>query len=126
MVVLRRPGMKEDLILVTSEPYGELAADEVTGLYRRRWEVEMFFRWLKCLAPCRHWFAESREGVRIQIYLVLIKALMLADLTGSKPNKRMMELLHWHQLGWADDADLAKLLGEEETARQRRAAKKKI
>lgn len=124
VVVLRRPEMKEDLILVTSEPHGELAADEVTGLYRRRWEVEMFFRWLKCLAPCRHWFAESREGVRIQIYLVLIKALMLADLTGRKPNKRMMELLHWHQLGWADDAEVAKLLGEEETARQRRAAKK--
>ncbi|MEO7100373.1 MAG: hypothetical protein ABI162_13495 [Luteolibacter sp.] len=52
---------------------------------------------------------ESREEVRIQ-----------------KPNKRMMGLLHWHQLGWADDADLAKLLGEEETARRRRAAKKKV
>lgn len=124
VVVLRRPMMKEDLILVTSEPHDLLAADEITGLYRKRWEVEMFFRWLKCLAPCRHWFAESREGARIQTYLILIKALMLADLTGNKPNKRMMELLHWHQLGWADDADLARLLGEEEKARQRRAAKR--
>jgi hypothetical protein len=59
----------------------------------------MFFRWLKCLVPCRHWFAESREGVLIQIYLCLIKALPLAERTGSKPNKRMMELLQWHQMG---------------------------
>jgi hypothetical protein len=43
--------------------------------------VEIFFRWLKCLVPCRHWFAESPEGVKIQIYLILIKALLLAALT---------------------------------------------
>jgi hypothetical protein len=37
----------------------------------------------------------------------------------------MMELLRWHQLGWATDAELARLLAAEEAARQRRAAKKK-
>jgi Transposase DDE domain len=125
VVILQRTGMKESLILVTSEPFEDLSALEVTGLYRHRWEVEMFFRWLKCLVPCRHWFAESREGVRIQIYLVLIKALLLAELTGRKPNKRMMELLHWHQMGWASDAELTALLAAEEAARQRRRAKKK-
>jgi len=125
VIILQREGMKEAVILVTSEPHDVLSALEVTGLYRHRWQVELFFRWLKCLAPCRHWFAESPEGVRIQIYLVLIKALLLADLTGRKPNKRMMELLHWHQMGWASDEELATLLAAEEAARQRRAAKKK-
>ena len=125
VIILQRAGMKEAVILVTSEPLEALSALEVTGLYRHRWEVEMFFRWLKCLVPCRHWFAESREGVRIQIYLVLIKALLLAELTGRKPNKRMMELLHWHQMGWASDEELTALLAAEEAARKRRAAKKK-
>jgi hypothetical protein len=122
VIVLRRPGMKEDLILVTSEPPEVLSALEVTDLYRHRWQVEIFFRWLKCLVPCRHWFAESRAGVSIQIYLCLIKALLLAELTGRKPNKRMMELLHWHQLGMVCDDELAKLLAAEESARQRRSA----
>lgn len=125
VIILRRAGMKEAVILVTSEPHAVLSALEVTGLYRHRWQVEMFFRWLKCLAPCRHWFAESPEGVRIQIYLVLVKALLLAGLTGRKPNKRMMELLHWHQMGWASDEELVESLAAEERARQRRAAKKK-
>lgn len=89
------------------------------------WEVEIFFRWLKCLVPCRHWFAESPEGVRIQIYLCLIKALLLANLIGGKPNKRMMELLRWRQLGWTTDEELARLLAAEEAARQRRATAKK-
>ncbi len=125
IIVLQRPGMKEAVVLVTSEPPDVLGTLEVLALYRHRWQVEMFFRWLKCLVPCRHWFAESRDGVRIQIYLALVKALLLAELTGAKPNKRMMELLHWHQLGWADDEELARLLAAEEAARQRRAAAKK-
>lgn len=120
VVVVRKPGMEQDILLVTSEPHEALEALEVANLYRHRWEVEMFFRWLKCLAPCRHWFAESEQGVRIQIYLVLIKALLLAELTGRKPNKRMMELLHWHQMGWADDKELLDLLAAEARARERR------
>jgi hypothetical protein len=125
VVRFQRPGMKEEVILVTSEPHGELSAVEVIELYRHRWQVEMFFRWLKCLVPCRHWFAESREGVRIQIYLSLIQALLLAEVTGRKPNKRMMELLQWHQLGWASDEELGALLIKEEAARTRRATAKK-
>jgi hypothetical protein len=125
IIVFKRPEMKEAVILVASEPFEVLGTLEVTGLYRQRWKVEMFFRWLKCLVPCRHWFAESREGVLIQIYLCLIKALLLAELTGSKPNRRMMELLQWHQMGEMSDEQLAKWLASEEAIRARRAAKKK-
>lgn len=125
VIRFQRPGMKEEVILVTSEPHGELSAVEVIELYRHRWQVEIFFRWLKCLVPCRHWFAESREGVRIQIYLSLIQALLLAEVTGRKPNKRMMELLQWHQLGWASDEELSALLIKEESARTRRGTAKK-
>lgn len=125
IVVFKRPEMKEELILITSESVAELSALEVIGLYRHRWKVEMFFRWLKCLVPCRHWFAESKEGVLIQTYLCLIKGLLLAELTGSKPNKRMMELLQWHQMGELSDEQLAKWLAVEEATRARRASKKK-
>lgn len=125
IIVIQRPRMKEAVILVTSEPFSRLGTLEVTGLYRQRWKVEMFFRWLKCVIPCRHWFAEGRDGVLTQIYLCLIKALLLAELTGSKPNKRMMELLQWHQMGMMSDDQLAKWLAKEEAARARRNAKKK-
>lgn len=125
IVVFKGPQMSEELILITSEPADVLSALEVIGLYRHRWKVEMFFRWLKCVVPCRHWFAESREGVLIQIYLCLIKALLLAELTGRKPNKRMMELLQWHQLGEVSDEELVGLLAAEEAQRAKRAAKKK-
>lgn len=123
IIVLRKDGQKEDVILVTSEPVETLLAIEVCDPYRHRWQGEMFFRWLKCLVPCRHWFAGSRDGVGIQIYLCLIKALLLAELTGNKPNKRMMELLQWHQMGMIGDEELARYLKAEEDARRRRAAR---
>lgn len=125
MVVFQRPGMREQVALVASQECDELGAEEVMELYRHRWQVEMFFRWLKCLAPCRHWFAQSQQGVTLQVYLALIEALLLAELTGDKPNKRMMELLQLHQMGWASDADLAAGLVREQAARTKRAAAKK-
>lgn len=125
MVVFQRAGMKEQAMLVASPECDELGAEEVMELYRHRWQVEMFFRWLKCLVPCRHWFAQSQQGVSLQVYLALIEALLLAELTGDKPNKRMMELLQLHQMGWASDADLAAGLVRQQAARARRTAAKK-
>jgi IS4 transposase len=42
------------LRLVTNVPPDELSAAEVGLLYRRRWQIECFFRWIKCLLGCRH------------------------------------------------------------------------
>ena len=70
-------------------------------------------------------FIEAKQGVSLQVYLALIEALLLAELTGDKPNKRMMELLQLHQMGWASDADLAAGLVRQQAARARRTAAKK-
>lgn len=128
VVRFQKPGMEEAVTLVGSAECGDLTALEVMDLYHQRWQVEMFFRWLKCLVPCRHWFAQSAQGVRLQIYLSLIQALLLAEVTGRRPTKRMMELLRFHQMGIARDAELvsgpARLAAESDAAAARRAAKK--
>jgi hypothetical protein len=110
------------LMLVTNLRPEELAAELVSMLYRQRWKIELFFRWVKCILGCRHWLAESPAGAAIQIYLALIAALLLQLYTGRKPNKRMMELLRWHQLGVATDKELGAGLQRE---RDRLAACKK-
>jgi len=101
---------KEMLLLVTNQTPQQLSAELVALLYRHRWTVELFFRWLKCILGQRHWLAESAQGVALQIYLALIGALLLQLYTGRRPNKRQMELLQLYLLGWADDADLAAAL----------------
>lgn len=53
--------MKQEIIVVTSEPAETLSALESVEVSRHRWQVEIFFRWLKCLVPCRHWLRQSQQ-----------------------------------------------------------------
>lgn len=97
---------KEVLPLVTNLDPEELAAGEVALLYKQRWQIELFFRWVKCILGCRHWLAESPQGVAIEIYLALIAALLLQLYTGQAPNRRMMEMIQFYLLGVADLEEL--------------------
>jgi hypothetical protein len=111
------------LMLVTNLPPELLSAEWVSLLYRRRWQIECFFRWVKCLLGCRHWLAESQNGVTIQLYLALIAAVLLQLCLGRRPNKRMFELLQLHQMGWASTEELIAALQKEQ---QRELQRKKL
>lgn len=111
---------KEVLILVTNLGPAELTAAEVALLYRQRWQIELFFRWVKCVLGCRHWLAESPQGVALQIHLALIAALLLQLYTGQAPNRRMMELIQFYLLGVATLEELwAGLERERERAQKK-------
>ena len=97
---------KEVLTLVSNLAPEELAAAEVALLYKERWRIELFFRWVKCLLGCRHWLAESPAGAALQLYLALIAAVLLQLYTGQRPNQRMFELIQLHLLGVATPEEL--------------------
>lgn len=88
----------------------DLPAHLIGLIYRYRWQIELFFQWLKTTLPCGHWLAESPEGVAIQIYSLLIAALLLILGTGCRPNKRMMEALRFYWMGFIDKAELLQVL----------------
>jgi hypothetical protein len=115
-------GPEEVLVLVTNQKPEELSAGLVSQMYRCRWQIELFFRWIKCILGCRHWLAESPEGVAIQVYLALIAALLLQLYTGRRPTKRMMELIRFYLIGMATLEDLEAGL-EREKARLSRQTK---
>jgi hypothetical protein len=88
----------------------DLSAELIGLIYRQRWQIELFFKWIKTILNCRHWLAESPAGVQIQIYCVLIASLLLMLWTGQRPNKRMVESLQWYWSGMATEQDLLTLL----------------
>jgi len=55
----------------------EAPADEIADLYKRRWQIELFFRWIKHTLRIRHFFGTSENAVRIQIAVALIAFLLL-------------------------------------------------
>ena len=104
----------EPLALATSLSEERLPAHTASVLYRKRWQVELFFRWIKCILKCRHFLAESERGAAIQLYLALIAALILQLYTGSRPNKRVWEMLQWYAGGMAKPEELEKFLEKEQ------------
>jgi IS4 transposase len=52
-------------------------AEEIAELYKRRWQIELFFRWVKHTLKVRHFFGTSENAVRIQIAVALIAFLLL-------------------------------------------------
>jgi len=71
----------------------EAPAELIALIYRHRWRVELFFKWLKCILGCRHWLAESPTGVMVQVYCALIASVLIVLWTGRKPTKRQWEAL---------------------------------
>ena len=111
----------EVLLLATNRRPEELSAALVSQLYRQRWKIELFFRWIKCILGCRHFLAESEQGVATKLYLALIGSLLLQLYSGSRPNRRTFELIHFYMMGVATAQDLEKGLA---SANRRTASEK--
>ncbi|MCB9950381.1 MAG: transposase [Planctomycetaceae bacterium] len=86
----RRPGL-----------IGERLPANSAVAYRYRWQIELFFRWLKCVLGCRHLLSHCESGVTLQVYAAVIASLLISLWTGSKPSKRTWEMLCHYFSGWA-------------------------
>jgi len=55
----------------------DLSALEVAALYRRRWQIELFFKWIKQNLKIKAFYGTSKNAVLIQIWTALIGYLLL-------------------------------------------------
>lgn len=56
----------------------DLSALEVTELYRNRWQIELFFKWLKQHLKIKHFYGTSLNAVKIQVYVAIITFCLVA------------------------------------------------
>ena len=69
---------KRDLVFLTN--HHEIPALTVAGIYRLRWQVELFFRWIKSHLRIQHYFGTSPNAVKTQIWIAVAVYLMVAIL----------------------------------------------
>ena len=55
----------------------DATAKEIAELYKRRWAIELFFRWVKQILRITRFLGASENAVRIQIAVALIAFLLL-------------------------------------------------
>lgn len=78
VVTTDRRGRPETIRLLTSlTAADDVPARVVAAVYRLRWQVELFFKWLKTWARMGHLLSTSRNGVTLQLYVAVIAVLMM-------------------------------------------------
>ncbi len=118
----RQKAPTNELVLTTN--LLDVPAEVIVLLYRFRWLIELFFRWLKCVLSCRHLVSESANGIEIQMYCALI-ACLLIQLAGGpvKPNQWTYKLLCLYMQGWATEEEVLAHLQQRATATTRKSLK---
>jgi hypothetical protein len=111
----------------------DVSAATVAQLYRYRWQIELFFRWLKCFGNFGHLISHTRQGVLAHFYVTVIAVLLMYLHTGYRPSKYLFVLMSQVAAGGASLEEVLPILRERERqnelARQsaaRRRAKKKL
>jgi IS4 transposase len=56
----------------------ELPALTIAGLYKARWQVELFFRWIKNHLRIKHFFGTSANAVKTQVWTAMATYAMVA------------------------------------------------
>ena len=86
----------------------------VAALYRWRWQVELFFRWLKVYARFGHLWSRSRGVVLLNFYVAVIGVLLMYLQSGARPSKYAYNLLGLVAGGGATLEEVAPILAERE------------
>ena len=95
---IRTSATEFDVWLLTDRQ--DISAESLALLYKCRWQIEIFFLWLKCTLGCRHLLAHSENGLELQMYAALIASLLVVLWTGRKPTKVSLFYLGMYLSGW--------------------------
>jgi hypothetical protein len=55
----------------------DMTAEEIIAIYKRRWDIEVFFKWIKQNLKIKKWIGYNENAVKIQVYTALIAYLLL-------------------------------------------------
>ncbi len=111
---LRRIGYKDVLtgkhyIFLTNN--FKLSAKTIADVYKARWQVELFFKWIKQNLKIKSFIGTSKNAVLTQIWIAMCVYLILAFIKlQSKLTKSMQQILRLLQLNLFEKRDLMALL----------------
>ena len=67
---------KRSLVFLTNN--FDLTADIIPELYRNRWQIELFFKWMKQHLRIRQFYGRSENAIRCQIWAAISSYLLVA------------------------------------------------
>ena len=89
----------------------KLAAKTIADIYKARWQVELFFKWIKQNLKIKSFVGTSKNAVMTQIWIALCVYLLIAFIKfHAKLKQSMQQILRLSQLNLFEKRDLIALL----------------
>lgn len=89
----------------------DLPALTIAAIYKQRWQVELFFKWLKQNLNVQHFFGNSLNAVRTQVWIAVCTYLMA--LIAHQPFRTQISLrnfMHLVEVNMFEKTSLAQLI----------------
>ena len=88
-----------------------LSAKTIADIYKSRWQIELFFKWIKQNLKIKSFLGTSKNAVMTQIWIALCVYLLLAYLKFvSKTKKTLQQILRLLQTNLFEKWSLADLI----------------
>lgn len=113
-IQLRRIGYRDEktgkhYVFLTNQ--FKLCAKTIADIYKARWQVELFFKWIKQNLKIKSFVGTSKNAVLTQIWIAMCMYLLIAFLRfRSKLTRSMQQILRLLQLNLFEKRDLISLL----------------
>ena len=104
---------EKDRILIFLTNNFELKAHEIALLYKQRWQVELFFKWIKQHLKVKTFWGVSENAVRIQINIAIITYCLVSIVSKElKINRSIYEILQILSASLLDKTPVNELLNK--------------
>lgn len=89
----------------------KLSATTIAAIYKQRWQIELFFKWIKQNLKIKSFMGTSKNAVLTQIWIAMCVYLLLVYLKFcSKLDKSLQEIIRLLQINLFEKRDLMALL----------------
>jgi len=88
-----------------------LAANTLAQIYKSRWQIELFFKWIKQNLKIKRFVGTTRNAVMTQIWIAMCAYLLIAFIKfQSKVEKSMQQILRLFQINLFEKRELFSFL----------------
>jgi hypothetical protein len=93
-ISFRDEDRKRTLVFLTNN--FDIPSETISALYKARWEIELFFKWIKQHLRVKTFYGTSANAVKTQIWVAMIVYLLLAILKERyRLEQTLSQLLHF-------------------------------
>ena len=76
-LIFARMKSNNEPIVFLSNMLDQISVEDITEIYKRRWDIEVFFKHIKQEFGFKHFLSRNENGIQVMLYMTLIAAMLI-------------------------------------------------